>query len=198
MNFHDRLVVVDQGPVVVGFGLSSAALGVEQEVERDAVGVEGRLHGLHFLFSGDASIEVGLSQAVVQIDVANRVTQLVRNFELEVLEQSPFASNEQFLMSYAGEFLAEADRDGKLQAQLPLLEAAVEVKLPNADAGTELPLIGLTTGVLDWLISWSPNPIQRYVPVASNRGSNKISGSNQLQFTLLDLPLFLTDFDACA
>ena len=33
LDLNDRLVVVDQGPVVVGFGLRQTPLGFEQQVE---------------------------------------------------------------------------------------------------------------------------------------------------------------------
>ena len=49
VNLHDRLVVVDQRAVVGGFGVGAAALGFEQQVEGDGVGLVGGLHGLDFV-----------------------------------------------------------------------------------------------------------------------------------------------------
>ena len=77
---HYSAIVIDKRAIVGRIGLGAPALGVEQLVQRGIADFEQRTDGVDFVDRCDPSVEVSLRCRVVEVNVADCIAQLMRNF----------------------------------------------------------------------------------------------------------------------
>ena len=114
----------------------------------------------------------------------------MRDFQLQVLQDGPFAGQQQLVVANAGQLAAEADRHASLQAELPFLELAAG---QHAEGGRA----GLIEVVLPfWLIKLVAQAEPAIAADGIETRQQEVAGGDQFQLATLDFPLLLADFHA--
>ena len=149
VQLGDRAGVVDHRAIVGTLGLGPPPLGIEKLVERDRVGVVGRLHRLDLPLRCDAAVEVGLRQGEVGVDIPHRLDQGMGSLELLVLEPGPLAGELELVMADGGQLAAEAERHQELGSGLPLLKLAAEERRVGAGAEQRIAWVGFVAATTE-------------------------------------------------
>src|SRR5690606_29538471 len=127
-----------------------------------------------------------LGDGEVRLETPYGITKLVRDFELEVLQQGPLTGEQQLGVAYRVHLPAEAQGHGKLQAKFPFLVVARRQVLEGTRPFSEQ----RSAVVADQVVT-------RTEPaVASHRvetGEEVVASGDEFEFATLDHPLLATD-----
>ena len=188
MELGDRAVVIDDRAVVSALGVGPTALGIEELVEGHGAGIVGRLDSLDLPLRGDATVEIGLREREVRVDVSHRLDQRVRHFHLLVLEAGAFTGELELIVADGGELAAEADRHEELCPGLPFLEPPAGERRVGVGAVERVETFGVVGAVvlIDELLTHAEEPV---VAVHVEPREKEVLRGDELEFLLLDHPL---------